>query len=85
MTNVSEQELAPLSAMAQAIHPGRYEHYKGHVVRVVGVGRDSETLAEVVLYCHEGDNTWWVRSVAMWGEHVEVNGQPRPRFRALDV
>lgn len=68
---------------------GRYQHYKGKFYQVIGVGRDSETLEEVVVYQGEynhpefGNNPIWVRPKAMFMESVEVNGQTVPRFKFM--
>lgn len=76
--------IPPFSTVAQGLQPGVYEHYKGKRYRVVGVGRHSETLDELVLYqALYGDRSWWVRPVAMFCEEVEVDGQRQPRFLFL--
>ena len=68
---------------------GRYQHYKGKFYQVMGVGRDSETLEEVVVYQGEynhpefGNNPIWVRPKAIFLESVEVNGQKVPRFKFM--
>lgn len=65
---------------------GLYRHYKGGYYKVIGVGRHSETLEEVVLYqalaeksSKEGD--LWVRPLTMFQENVIVSGQKVPRFK----
>lgn len=76
--------LSPLSAQAQNIKSGIYEHCKGNQYCVLGVARHSETLKEVVVYQAEyADRSWWVRPLPMFFEDVQVNGQRRPRFRFL--
>jgi cyclomaltodextrinase / maltogenic alpha-amylase / neopullulanase len=32
------------------ITPGRYRHFKGNEYEVIGIAKDSETMAEVVVY-----------------------------------
>jgi hypothetical protein len=64
---------------------GRYRHYKGKLYEVLDVARHSETLEEVVvyrtLYTNEnGEQTLWVRPLAMFTEHVSVEGESFPRF-----
>jgi hypothetical protein len=67
------------------IRPGRYRHYKGNEYTVLGVARHSETLEALVVYRQEyGDRGLWVRPAVMFTETVEVDGQPMPRFRAVE-
>lgn len=69
--------------------PGVYEHYKGKRYEVIGVGRNSETLEELVfyraLYDSEefGNRSLWARPRDMFLEDVEVDGQTVPRFRRV--
>lgn len=63
------------------VKPGIYLHYKGGYYRVVGVGRHSETLEEMVIYQHVDNDSWWVRPVKMFAESVVKNGVKIPRFK----
>ena len=36
---------------------GKYKHYKGKIVEVIGIGKHSETLEKFVIY-KEGKNLW---------------------------
>ncbi len=64
--------------------PGKYRHYKGHEYQVLGVGRHSETLEELVVYqAMDGERALWVRPKAMFLEKVAVGGQLVPRFQYL--
>lgn len=66
------------------IELGVYRHYKGPLYDVLGVVRHSETLEALVLYRPQiGDGTVWVRPWTMFFEHVEIDGQQRPRFERL--
>ncbi len=61
--------------------PGRYRHYKGQDYEVLGAVRHSETEEVLVLYRPLYNNTGlWVRPHAMFFEHLEVDGQMKPRF-----
>ena len=60
---------------------GKYKHYKGKIVEVVGVGKHSETLENFVIY-KEGKNTW-LRPEKMFKEKVIVNDKAVPRFKYL--
>ena len=64
-----------------ALRPGRYRHYKGNEYEVIDVARHSETEEEMVVYRKlYGGHSLWVRPLAMFVEHVLVNGQQIPRF-----
>jgi len=64
------------------IKQGRYKHFKGMEVEVIGVAKHSETLEELAIYRHAGD--LWARPVKMFEEEVEVNGQKVPRFEFIE-
>lgn len=57
---------------------GKYKHFKGAEVEVIGVAKHSETLEDVVVYRHDGE--LWVRPIDMFEEEVGVDGQLVPRF-----
>ncbi len=66
------------------IKPGIYKHFKGGIYEVMGVGRHSETLEEMVIYKSDsetfGKESLWARPASMWFEHVEKDGYSGPRF-----
>lgn len=66
---------------------GKYIHYKNLLVRVIGVGRHSETLEELVFY-EKLENfgkykkgSLWARPLKMFKEKVTVKGKKVPRFK----
>ena len=61
--------------------PGKYKHYKGKIVEVIGIGKHSETLERLVIY-KEGKNIW-LRPEDMFKEKVIVNGKSVSRFKYL--
>lgn len=69
-----------------SIKPGKYRHYKGKLYEVIGVGRHSETLEEMVVYRglynsnKFGNRPLWVRPLKMFSETVIVDGEKVPRF-----
>lgn len=71
----------------QEIIPGAiYQHYKGKQYRVIGIGKHSESLEDVVLYEALYDNPLgrlWCRPLMMWDELVDVDGDKVPRFKFL--
>ena len=50
---------------------GKYRHFKGGLYEVVGVGKHSETLEELVAYKHFGEDKLWFRPISMWNELVD--------------
>lgn len=70
--------------MSDAIHPGRYRHFKGNEYEVIGVARHSETQELLVVYRPlYGDGGLWVRPLAMFTETVTHEGKQVPRFALL--
>jgi hypothetical protein len=76
--------------MGSMIRKGRYQHYKGHFYRVLGVARHSEDPKEefvVYMALYEskdfGRNALWIRPREMFTGKVEVGGKLVPRFRYL--
>lgn len=69
------------------IIPGAiYQHYKGNHYRVIGLGKHSENLEDVVLYEALYDNPLgrlWCRPAKMWSQLVDVQGEKVPRFKFL--
>jgi hypothetical protein len=72
----------PLSEVAQSLKLGKYKHFKGHEVKVVGVARHSEDPKdEYVVYDHEGK--LWIRPLAMFTEEMNRDNYQGPRFQYL--
>lgn len=75
--------------MCIAVTKGVYAHYKGKKYRVLGVGRHSETLEEVVVYQalydskEFGMNAIWVRPKQMFLESVKIDDKEVPRFQLV--
>jgi cyclomaltodextrinase / maltogenic alpha-amylase / neopullulanase len=66
------------------IKPGKYKHYKGKEYEVIGVGKHSETLEDLVVYkALYGDGQIWIRPLSMFNEEVEVNSKKIPRFQHI--
>ena len=62
------------------IELGYYKHFKGNIYEVIGIGKHSETLEELVIYKSTKDNSIWVRPLSMWNEIVIKNNQEYKRF-----
>jgi len=65
---------------------GKYKHFKGMEIEVIGVALHSETMEEMVIYNHpdpvkgKGANTMWARPKEMFLETVNKDGKEIPRF-----
>lgn len=68
---------------------GKYKHYKGNLYEVIGLGRHSETLEELVIYkaLYESEDfgkyAIWVRPKKMFEETVKINGKSVKRFKFI--
>lgn len=66
---------------------GKYQHSKtGNFYKVIGVGKHSETLEELVVYEALYDNLdgkLWIRPVKSFMEKVVINGKRIPRFKFI--
>ena len=58
----------------------KYRHFKGMEVRVLGMAKDSEALADLVIYIELTDGQIWVRPLSMWFDHISRPGVDSPRF-----
>lgn len=68
-----------------------FRHYKGKFYEVIApVARHSEDLSEVIVYKalynspEFGKNSVWVRPLAMFQEHIVVDGKKVVRFKKVD-
>ena len=59
----------------------KYRHFKGNRYTVVAVGRNTETMEDMVVY--RDDEHVWIRPLAMFCETVEKNGETFPRFSLI--
>ena len=42
----------------------KYRHFKGMEITILAIAKDTETLEEMVVYEHDGEN--WVRPMEMF-------------------
>lgn len=74
-----------LMSLMEEIKLGRYRHFKGNEYEVLYIGKDSETMEDVVIYrALYGQNEVWVRPARMWNETVERDGKIYKRFTLID-
>jgi len=67
--------------MQKTIQTGIHRHYKGNLYEVEGVATHSETREKMVVYRPMyGEKSLWVRPLAMFIEHIEIDGKRQPRF-----
>jgi len=68
---------------------GKYKHFKGMIIEVIGIALHSETMEEMVVYIHNDPakgkdaNTMWVRPKKMFLENVNKDGKEIPRFKFM--
>jgi hypothetical protein len=73
----------------QEVTLGKYKHFKGTIVEVIGIANHSETMEKFVVYTHEdpikgkGKNSLWIRPVCMFLENIKIDGAERPRFKYI--
>lgn len=84
-TSKEEQDLIDRVPIGELV-----QHYKGKIMRVLGIARHTETRELLVVYqkqykCEEfGDYAVVVRPIKMWLENVTVNGKSMPRFSVIE-
>jgi hypothetical protein len=72
------------------LKPGKYQHFKGKFYEVIDVGRDSDTLEEMVVYRalydspEFGDNALWIRPKEKFCEEIIVDGKKIQRFKFVE-
>ena len=54
----------------------KYRHFKGAIVEVLEIAKDSETLEEMVVYKHEETGEIWVRPLSMFLSKVDKDKYP---------
>jgi len=54
----------------------KYRHFKGKIVEVLYIGKDSETLEDLVIYKHIDDDNIWVRKYDMFKSKVDKEKYP---------
>lgn len=52
----------------------KYRHFKGMDITILAIAKDSETLEELVVYEHDGEN--WVRPMEMFLSKVDKEKYP---------
>ena len=60
----------------------KYRHYKGNTYEIIGVGKHTETMEDMVVY--QDDNHVWIRPLEMFEEEIEIDGKKIKRFERID-
>lgn len=64
---------------------GKYRHFKGNEYEVIGIGKHSETLEEMVIYrALYGEGEYWIRPKREWNEEVVRDGKTFKRFTYIE-
>ena len=51
----------------------KYQHFKGHIVEVITIGKNTETMEDMVVYKHLGDGNIWIRPFEMFASNEDVS------------
>lgn len=64
--------------------PRYFLHFKGGLYKLLAIGKDSESLKEMVIYqAMYGDKGVWVRPKSMFFERIIQNGTEIQRFKEI--
>ncbi|MDR1207500.1 MAG: DUF1653 domain-containing protein [Rickettsiales bacterium] len=61
----------------------KYRHFKGIIVEVLMIAKDSDTLEDLVVYRELSDNSIWARSAKQWFDQITRPGVDAPRFTEI--
>ena len=63
-----------------------YQHFKGNIYKIIGVGKHSETLEDYVVYTDLNEDKIWIRPYDMFLEEVQLeDGTVVPRFKQIQT
>lgn len=63
--------------MERVVKPNSvYKHFKGNIVKVILIAKDTETLEDLVVYKHIDKDEYWVRPLSMFLSKVDKNKYP---------
>jgi len=54
----------------------KYKHFKGSIMEVIALAKDSEDLSDLVVYKHVDDGQVWVRPLLMFNSKVDKEKYP---------
>ena len=53
----------------------KYMHFKGHIVKVIAIGTNTETMEEMVVYEHLNQNKIWIRPYDMFVDSSDISNR----------
>ncbi len=53
----------------------KYMHFKGHIVEVMAIGTNTETMEEMVVYRHLEQNKIWIRPLSMFEDTEDISSR----------
>ncbi|MGN1012522.1 MAG: DUF1653 domain-containing protein [Clostridia bacterium] len=53
----------------------KYRHFKGHIVEVIAIGTNTETMEEMVVYKHLEQNKVWIRPLEMFADENDISSR----------
>lgn len=63
--------------MERVVKPNSiYKHFKGNIVKVILIAKDTETLEDLVVYKHIDKDEYWVRPLSMFLSKVDKDKYP---------
>lgn len=65
----------------------KYKHFKGQIVLVEMIAKDSETLENIIVYKHIENNEYWVRPYDMFNSEVDKEKYPevKQKYRFEEI
>lgn len=53
----------------------KYRHFKGIIVEIIAIAKDSESLEDMVVYNHVDTDKYWVRSLNMFLDEKDLSNR----------
>lgn len=53
-----------------------YKHFKGHIVEVIAIAKNTETMEDMVIYKHIEKGEFWARPLSMFMSEVDSKKYP---------
>ena len=64
-----------------------YKHFKGHIYKVIAIGKNSEDLTYMVVYENIENHEIWIRPYDMFNSLVDQNKYPnvKQKYRFEEI
>lgn len=67
----------------------KYRHFKGMIVEVILIARDSEDLKDMVIYKHVDEEEYWVRPLQIFLSEEDISSRKdnvtRQKYRFEEI